>query len=57
MGSYPIAQLRDPYTAVMYVAERLDLVKLLKLQHPDGDEYWSAMDVCEGMMLKLLLGR
>lgn len=48
MGSYPIAQLREPFSAVQYLAERLDLPNLLKLQHPEQDEEWSAMDVCDG---------
>ena len=52
-GIYPIAQVREPYTAVMYLAERLPLPQLLKLKHPelepglDADSLkWSADDVC-----------
>jgi hypothetical protein len=48
MGSFPIAQLREPFSAVQYLAERLDLPNLLKLQHPEHDEQWSAMDICDG---------
>lgn len=48
MGSFPIAQLREPYSAVQYLAERLDLPNMLKLQHPEQDEEWSAMDICDG---------
>jgi len=48
MGSFPIAQLREPFSAVQYLAERLDLPNLLKLQHPEQDEEWSAMDICDG---------
>jgi hypothetical protein len=48
MGSYPIAQLREPISVVQFLAERLNLVKLLKLQHPENDETWSAFDVCDG---------
>ena len=48
MGSFPIAQLREPYSSVQYLAERLDLPKLLNLQHPENDDEWSAMDVCDG---------
>jgi hypothetical protein len=48
MGSFPIAQLREPFSAVKFLAERLDLVKLLKLQHTENDETWSAFDVCDG---------
>lgn len=52
MGSFPIAQLREPFSAVQYLAERLDLPNLLKLQHPEHDEQWSAMDICDGWALK-----
>nr|CAD7427509.1 unnamed protein product [Timema monikensis] len=52
MGSFPIAQLRDPYSAIRYLAERCDLPKLLKLKHPENDEEWSAIDVCDGWALK-----
>lgn len=48
MGSYPIAQLREPFSSVQFLAERLNLVKLLKLQHPENDETWSAFDMCDG---------
>lgn len=48
MGSFPIAQLREPYTAVRYIAERLDLVKSFHLQHPNDEEEWSAVDICDG---------
>lgn len=46
MGTYPIAQVREPYTTVKYLAERLDLPRLLKIQHPENDDTWSAMDIC-----------
>lgn len=51
MGSFPIAQVREPFSTVQYIAERMDLPKLLKLQHPEGDDEWSAMDVCDGIDL------
>ncbi|KAI2811186.1 Guanine nucleotide-binding-like protein 1 [Blomia tropicalis] len=49
MGCYPISQLREPYTAIGYMAERINLVRLLRLQHPEGDteNVWSAYDICE----------
>lgn len=49
MGCYPISQLREPYTAVGFLAQRINLVRLLRLQHPEGDTEttWSAYDVCE----------
>lgn len=51
MGSFPIAQLRDPYSAVRYLAERLDLIKLLRIQHPEDDDEWSTVDICDGTVL------
>ncbi|CAH1785669.1 unnamed protein product, partial [Owenia fusiformis] len=37
-GIYPIAQVREPYSVVMYLAERLPLKQLLKLQqHPEAE--------------------
>ena len=34
---YPIAQVREPYTAVGYLAARVPVIQLLRLQHPDPD--------------------
>ncbi len=34
-GVYPVAQVREPYTAVGYVAARLPLVERLDLKHPN----------------------
>lgn len=48
MGSYPIAQLREPFSSVQYLAERVDLIKLLRISHPEEDDSWSAMDICDG---------
>ncbi|KAL4712096.1 hypothetical protein ACJJTC_008679 [Scirpophaga incertulas] len=52
MGSYPIAQLREPYTTIRYLAERLDLPTLLRIEHPDNDDSWSPRDVCDGWAKK-----
>lgn len=52
-GLYPIAQLREPYTAVKYLTERIPVQKLLKMKHPDQERdtacsiEWSAYDICE----------
>jgi len=35
-GIYPIAQLREPYSAVRYLAERLPVTDLLQLTHPEA---------------------
>ncbi|PSN34890.1 Guanine nucleotide-binding protein-like 1 [Blattella germanica] len=47
MGSFPIAQLKEPYSSIQYLAERINLPRLLVLQHPENDEEWSAMDICD----------
>uniref|UniRef100_A0A182QQ14 Guanine nucleotide-binding protein-like 1 n=1 Tax=Anopheles farauti TaxID=69004 RepID=A0A182QQ14_9DIPT len=53
MGSYPIAQLREPYASIRFLAERVNLVQLLSLKHPDNDnDEWSAMDVCDAWAIK-----
>lgn len=52
IGAYPIAQVREPFTSVKFLAERLDLPKLLGISHPEGDDTWSAMDVCDGWAKK-----
>nr|XP_034192846.1 guanine nucleotide-binding protein-like 1 [Osmia lignaria] len=52
MGCFPIAQVREPYTTVKFLAERIDVPKLLNIQHPENDDTWSAVDVCDGWALK-----
>ncbi|KYM92420.1 Guanine nucleotide-binding protein-like 1 [Atta colombica] len=52
MGSFPIAQVREPYTVVQFLAERVNLPKLLKIPHPENDDTWSAMDICDGWAIK-----
>lgn len=52
MGSFPIAQVREPYTVVQFLAERVNLPKLLKIPHPENDDAWSAMDICDGWAIK-----
>ncbi|ELT91484.1 hypothetical protein CAPTEDRAFT_2916 [Capitella teleta] len=56
-GIYPIAQVREPYTAVGYLAERIPLPKLLRIKHPEEAEAnveeggrvpdWSPYDICD----------
>uniref|UniRef100_A0A182MQP6 Guanine nucleotide-binding protein-like 1 n=1 Tax=Anopheles culicifacies TaxID=139723 RepID=A0A182MQP6_9DIPT len=53
MGSYPIAQLREPYASIRFLAERLDLVQLLALKHPENDnDEWSPIDICDAWAIK-----
>ncbi|XP_054715883.1 guanine nucleotide-binding protein-like 1 [Uloborus diversus] len=59
MGCYPIAQLREPYSAIAFLCQRVPLQNILKLKHP-GLEYsepgeelkWSSFDICEAWAIK-----
>ena len=58
---YPIAQVREPFTIVGYLAQRVPLVEILKLKpeeyepKKEGKEkattthLWTAWDICDGM--------
>ncbi|KAH0630402.1 hypothetical protein JD844_013404 [Phrynosoma platyrhinos] len=37
-GIYPISQIQEPYTSVGYLASRIPIQALLKLQHPDAEQ-------------------
>ena len=37
LGSYPISQVREPMSIVKYIAERVDLPNLLKIEHPEQE--------------------
>jgi ribosome biogenesis GTPase A len=52
LGSFPISQIREPYASIKYLAERVDLPKLLALVHPEKQEEWSAMDICDAFAIK-----
>jgi len=49
LGSYPVAQVREPFSVVQFLAEKVDLVSLLKLdsQREINRNLLSAYDVCE----------
>ncbi|XP_063722720.1 guanine nucleotide-binding protein-like 1 [Symsagittifera roscoffensis] len=52
-GLFPIAQVQEPYTPVGFIADRLPLVEMLGLKHPQGEgEQWTAWDVCEAWAVK-----
>ena len=36
LGSFPIAQVKEPISVVQYIAERIDLPSVLKILHPDN---------------------
>ena len=63
-GIYPIAQLQEPYSAIRYLAERIPMIDILKIQHPELEaaprhdwtdqksHEWSPLDICEGKLIK-----
>lgn len=54
-GCFPVAQLREPYSAIQFLAERLPLPSILKLEPPGGAgdaEAWSAFLLCEAWALQ-----
>eukprot|EP01130_Rhizamoeba_saxonica_P000738 TRINITY_DN10664_c0_g1_i1.p1 TRINITY_DN10664_c0_g1~~TRINITY_DN10664_c0_g1_i1.p1 ORF type:complete len:612 (-),score=154.08 TRINITY_DN10664_c0_g1_i1:113-1948(-) len=46
-GLYPIAQAREPYSSVQFIAERIPLEEVYKLEKLDPGCPWSAWDICE----------
>lgn len=53
-GIFPIAQVREPYSAIQYLAERVPIEQVYKLQLPreEGFEEWSAWSICVAYALK-----
>ncbi|KAF9153186.1 Guanine nucleotide-binding-like protein 1 [Linnemannia schmuckeri] len=55
-GMFPIAQVQEPYSVVQYLAERVNIPRLLKLDPPPtytiGPFRWSAYGICESFGLK-----
>ncbi|KAF9405971.1 Ferrous iron transport protein B, partial [Entomortierella beljakovae] len=55
-GMYPIAQVQEPYSVVQYLAERVNIPRLLKLDPPPtyerGPFRWSAFGICESFGLQ-----
>ncbi|GFY74754.1 guanine nucleotide-binding protein-like 1 [Trichonephila inaurata madagascariensis] len=59
MGCYPISQLREPYSAITYLGQRVQLPQVLKIRHPEQEYFeseeeikWSAYDICEAWAIK-----
>ncbi|XP_013410174.1 guanine nucleotide-binding protein-like 1 [Lingula anatina] len=54
-GIYPIAQVREPYSVVGYMAERIPLTHILKIQHSDDEgntQRWTAWEICDAWAAK-----
>ena len=55
---YPISQVQEPYTAVGYLAQRVPILQLLSLSHPDPTVHkaeprsWSAGGLEENIIVK-----
>ncbi|KAF9938979.1 Guanine nucleotide-binding-like protein 1 [Modicella reniformis] len=56
VGMYPIAQVQEPYSVVQYLAMRVNVPRLLKLDPPPSYEHgpfrWSAFGICESFALQ-----
>ena len=35
LGSYPISQVKEPFSIIQYIAERIELSRVLQISHPD----------------------
>jgi ribosome biogenesis GTPase A len=55
-GLYPIAQAREPYSAIRYLLERVRVEEVYNLAPPDGspaENYpWSGFNICESYAIK-----
>ncbi|XP_076093533.1 guanine nucleotide-binding protein-like 1 [Mytilus galloprovincialis] len=52
-GIYPISQVREAFSAIRYLGERINIVNILHLQHPDPpSKEWSPYDICEAFAIK-----
>ncbi|KAF9583484.1 Guanine nucleotide-binding-like protein 1 [Lunasporangiospora selenospora] len=55
-GMYPIAQVQEPYSVVQYLAMRINVPQILKLEPPPtyerGPFRWSAFGVCESYAIQ-----
>ena len=55
MGLYPIAQIREPFSAIRFVYEYLKLDRLYNLKKPDwydASDTWSPEMLCEALAEK-----
>eukprot|EP01114_Cavostelium_apophysatum_P016923 TRINITY_DN490_c1_g1_i2.p1 TRINITY_DN490_c1_g1~~TRINITY_DN490_c1_g1_i2.p1 ORF type:complete len:713 (+),score=236.09 TRINITY_DN490_c1_g1_i2:74-2212(+) len=53
-GLFPIAQVREPFSAIRYLAERVPVEKIYNLKFPEDDDYkeWSPYVICEALAIK-----
>jgi len=50
-GIFPIAQIREPYSSIQYIAEHIPLEKVYALKKEE-DEDWSAYGICDAYAQK-----
>jgi len=46
-GIFPIAQVCEPYTAIKYIAERVPLEDVYRLEKINPNQPWNAWEICE----------
>jgi hypothetical protein len=51
-GIYPLSQLREPYSAVHYLAERVPVEEIYRLEKVDPNEPWSGWHICQAYAKK-----
>jgi ribosome biogenesis GTPase A len=51
-GIYPLSQLREPYSAVHYLAERVPVEEIYRLEKVYPEEPWSGWHICQAYAKK-----
>ncbi|KAK2726564.1 hypothetical protein QYM36_007422 [Artemia franciscana] len=51
-GCYPISQLREPYSAIRFMAEHINIPSRLHLIHQSNEIEWSPYDICDAWAVK-----
>jgi len=46
-GIFPVAQIREPYSSIQFIAEHIPIETIYALKKPEGDEPWSAYGICD----------
>lgn len=52
LGVIPVAQVREPYTAVRYLAQALPLERMYGLALPKDEDAWTPLALCEALATK-----
>ncbi|KAK2727576.1 hypothetical protein QYM36_008156 [Artemia franciscana] len=54
-GCYPISQLREPYSAIRFMAEHINIPSRLHLIHQSNEIEWSPYDICDAWAVKVII--